>query len=129
MIWLIFAIFAIFAVCWTIAVNSPHYVRSKRERAQADREYEASKRFQARLAARTPEQVAADKELDEAQCYVSEFRKGDYNPEQLEDMKFGYDRAAHADESRARLARAIEGRKAAYSPTPGDPKPDSTSGR
>lgn len=114
--WFIFAIFAVWAICRTIEVNSPDYQRAKRERAQADREYEASKRFAAAQAARTPEQVAADKELDEAECYASEFREGDYNPDELDDMMFGYDTAAHAAESRARLARAIEGRKAAFSP-------------
>jgi hypothetical protein len=115
-------IFCTFAVIWamfTIAENTPERRREKAAQAQGDSEYEEAVRFRAQQEARTPEQVAADRELDEARCYVSEFREGDYNPDEMEDMNFGYDRAAHAAESRARLARAIEGRKAAFSSTKG----------
>jgi hypothetical protein len=131
MIWFIFAIFAL---CWTITVNSPNYLRSKRERAQADREYEASRRFQARLDARTPEQVAADKELDEARvgAEIADARLHRWfeNPNFANapsdcypwrgEPEYDSDRA-ESTAARARLTLAIERRKSCVYPDPRAP--------
>jgi len=97
-------IFCTFAVIWamfTIADNSPERRREKAAQRQAERECDASMREAAALAARTPEQVAADRELAEARevsGYYPEFVKGT-NPEAY-----------------ARTVRAIERRRAAYAP-------------
>ena len=117
----ILIVFCTVAIIWamlSIADNTPERRRERAEQAQISRECEAAARWAAARAARTPEQVAADIELDVAQCGVSEFREGDYNPDWMRDVDFGYDRAAHAAESRARLTRAIEGRRAAFATPP-----------
>ena len=118
MIWFIipiFPIFAVWAVCRTIEVSSPDYQRAKRERAQADREYEASVRFRAQQEARTPEQVAADKELDEARCDADTvmWHACQYEGATDEDGVPWWEVYAI---SRERLTRAIERRKAAFAP-------------
>jgi hypothetical protein len=109
-----------------IANDTPERRHEKAERARADREYEASMRFAAAQPARTSEQVAADIELDEARFGAeiaaarlhgwAAYADAPYDcwPHRGE-PEYDADRAA-SNAADARLARAIERRRAAFAP-------------